>query len=444
VRLRKVLLVWVAVATGAALAAGLLNVLLDLGDKVGRELRSYGANISVIPEPKGALRVQVGSSVYGSVGDQAYIDERQLVKIKQIFWRNNIRAIAPLLSGPAELIRGADPAPAAGPGGTAATPVTVTGTWVAHTLTVPAAGTAASYTSAPKEGAGDAGTPFETGIRQVAPYWQVKAGSWPAGPDEALAGSGLASRLGLQPGDRVTLRSTGQSASVRISGILTTGDVEEGQIITGLETAQAVLGLPGKVGEVRISALTVPEGPLDQLDPAELTPKQYERLVCRPTVAAINAQIQQAIPGVKPRAVGQVSRAESRFLIRVQTLLLLVTVLSLVGAALGVLAAMSVSLMERRREVAIMKAIGADNRQVMLVFLAEAGVIGLLGGAAGYFAGLGLAEWISRTVFQMPPQFRPGVLPATLALAVAVALLGSWWPVWRAAAENPVLALKGE
>lgn len=434
VRYRKVFLVWVAVATGAALAAGLLSVLLDLGDKVGGELRSYGANISVIPDPKGALKVQLGSSVMASVGEQAYMNEEHLPRFRQIFWRNNIRALAPLLSGPAELVQGSG----------APVPVSITGTWFSHILEVPEAGQASAAGAAPKTTAGGKTTPFTTGIRDVAPYWKITDGAWPSAPGEVLAGTGLASRLGLRTGDTVALKNGDRLVPLRISGLLTTGDIEEGQLITGLEVAQAVLGLPGKVGEVRISALTMPEGPLDALDPAELTPKQYEQLVCRPTVAAINAQIQQAVPGVKPRAIRQVAQAESRFLVRVQSLLLIVTILSLLGAALGVLAAMSVGLMERRREVAIFKAIGASDRQVMAIFLGEAATLGIAGGLVGYLAGLGLAEWLSRSVFQLPPAFRPGLFPATIALAVGVALLGSFWPVWRTTRDNPALALKGE
>ena len=88
-----------------------------------------------------------------------------------------------------------------------------------------------------------------------------------------------------------------------------------------------------------------------------------------------------------------------------------------------------------------MKAIGADDAQVAVMFFLEAGIIGLVGGLLGFLGGLGLAQFIGREVFGMTFAFSPVALPLTVLLAVAVALAGSLLPVRQAMKIKPVLLL---
>src|SRR3990167_4799698 len=86
---RRALWGLVAVALGTAVAAAMLNVSLDVGDKVGRELRSLGANVVVTPAAY-SLPVEIGGIDYRPVSEGAYLSEASLGSLKEIFWRNNI------------------------------------------------------------------------------------------------------------------------------------------------------------------------------------------------------------------------------------------------------------------------------------------------------------------------------------------------------------------
>src|SRR3990170_7298019 len=120
-----------AVALGPAVAAAMLNVSLDVGDKVGRELRSLGANIVLTPIAD-SLPVEIGGIDYRPISEGAYIEESSLPKLKEIFWRNNIVAFAPFLYVPITLSKG-DFKPTSD--AYTVTDTTLVGTWFNHPFT---------------------------------------------------------------------------------------------------------------------------------------------------------------------------------------------------------------------------------------------------------------------------------------------------------------------
>ena len=101
-RRRRKLLTILAVALGIAAAATVGTLSLDIGDKISRELRSYGANISITPAAD-SLAISIGGVDYRPAGNGAFIPEDELVKLKKIFWRNNIVAFTPFLYVPARV-----------------------------------------------------------------------------------------------------------------------------------------------------------------------------------------------------------------------------------------------------------------------------------------------------------------------------------------------------
>ena len=120
----------------------------------------------------------------------------------------------------------------------------------------------------------------------------------------------------------------------------------------------------------------------------------------------------------------------------------LLTLIALAGSALAVMTTMTASVMERRGEIGLMKAIGADHLQIAAIFLSESSLIGLVGGGAGYLLGLGLAQVLSRWVFSTGGQVPAVVLPVTLFLALGVALFGSILPIRQAVRFEPVMLLR--
>jgi putative ABC transport system permease protein len=91
-----------------------------------------------------------------------------------------------------------------------------------------------------------------------------------------------------------------------------------------------------------------------------------------------------------------------------------------------------------------MKAIGATNSIVGVIFLAEQVLLALAGGAIGFLVGVGLAWILGESVFGTPTSLRIVLLPVVLALAAMIAIVGSLAPLWRAANFQPAAILRGE
>lgn len=219
------------------------------------------------------------------------------------------------------------------------------------------------------------------------------------------------------------------------------------QIFVPLPTAQALLGLSRGADKVLVSALTLPDdklrSDLQGLDPAKMTPEQYATWYCSPIMGAVVTQIKEVLPATSVKPIRQIAEAEGVFVSKVGFLATLLTVTALAASALAVMTTMTAVVLERRAEIGLMKAIGADGGQIALIFLSEAGLIGLAGGLLGYLAGLELAGFIGRQVFAAAVALPPVVLPVTLALALGVALLGSAQPVRQAVRLEPVMLLRG-
>jgi putative ABC transport system permease protein len=124
--------------------------------------------------------------------------------------------------------------------------------------------------------------------------------------------------------------------------------------------------------------------------------------------------------------------------------MLLVTLAALFASALGVSAAMATAIFERRREVGLMKALGAGDVAVAALFFAEAALLALIGGALGFAGGAFLAHQIGMSIFGSQITVQPVLLPLILAIAVLVTFGGSAAAIRRAMRFDPVHALRGE
>src|SRR3990167_1788458 len=150
---RRALWGLVAVALGTAVQTCALPISLDVGDKVGRELRSLGANIVLTPAAD-SLPVEIGGIDYRPVSEGAYISEASLGKLKEIYWRNNIIAFAPFLYVPVRVASGLIPGLPEREQKT-----TLVGSWFNHTVVT------------------STGDRHQTGIRPLNPTWKLE-GEW--------------------------------------------------------------------------------------------------------------------------------------------------------------------------------------------------------------------------------------------------------------------------
>jgi putative ABC transport system permease protein len=124
--------------------------------------------------------------------------------------------------------------------------------------------------------------------------------------------------------------------------------------------------------------------------------------------------------------------------------MLLVTLAALLASVLAVSAAMATAIFERRAEVGLMKALGAGNFAISALFLAEAALLAVIGGVAGFAAGTLLADRIGRSIFGSAIVIQPVLFPVILAVALIVSFGGSAVAIRRAAKMDPVFALRGE
>jgi putative ABC transport system permease protein len=415
---RRKLLAGIAITLGVAVATAMIAVATDIGDKMNRELRSYGANLIVIPQ-EDTLDVEVGGVNLKPPSDGAFLNEADLPKIRGTFWHNNIVGFSPMLPVNVKVGSGSD-----------ARDVTLVGTYFNKPLIF---------------GKED----FRTGVSITHPWWKVlcrdgkksPSCAWPADDSQnVVLGERLAARLGKQPGD--TLDIAGRQ--VTISGILSTGAAEDDQIVAPLAVAQQILGKPGAVRRVYVSALTKPQDALAVRDPKTMTPEVYDRWYCSPYVQSIAYQLQEVVPHSHAEQIRQVAQNEGTVLSRIKGLMLLVTLAALFASALAVSAAMATAIFERRVEVGLMKALGASSLAVSAIFFAEALLLAIAGGIAGFSAGALLAHRIGRSIFNSQISIEPVLFPVILAIAVLVSFAGSAAAIRRAVKFDPVFALRGE
>ncbi len=161
-------------------------------------------------------------------------------------------------------------------------------------------------------------------------------------------------------------------------------------------------------------------------------------------VAGIMNQLTQAIPASDVRPVRQIMEGEARVLGKTRATLLAAAALIILTAALCVLSTLMGWVFDRRRDFAIMKALGASGRVLNGFFAAEAAVLGATGALIGFVIGIGIAAWIGRVNFHAPVVPRWSVLPVVLAGSMAVTLLSAILPISLLRRVQPAVILRGE
>src|SRR5215472_9201215 len=422
-RPRRKLLTAAALSLGMAMATAALSVSLDVGDRLAKEFRSLGANLVVTPAAD-SLPLEIGGVDYRAVNAGAYLPEADLPKIKTVFWHNNIIAFAPVLDARVTVW---SPASRQWSSSGVAVKAALIGTWSGHSVAL------------------SGGKTFETSMVKTNPWWRVEGRWFNEAAPECVLGTQFAEKSGLKVGDPVNV-SLHQKIWITLTatGSLSSGGPEDETVVAPLSIAQKLSDRPGQYRKLYVSALTKPEDDFARRDRKTMNADELERWSCTPYVSSIAYSIGQVLPGSEVRVIHRVADGEGKILTRVQMLLWLVTAAALLAAVLAVGASSAASVIERRTEIGLMKALGAGSATVGLLLAAEQLLLALVGGGLGYGLGLVLARFLGTKIFGVPPAPSLLVLGVVLVLAAAVTLLGSALPLKRAANYDPAPILRGE
>jgi putative ABC transport system permease protein len=357
-----------AVAIGATVLLGMAAISYDIPRQMGREFRSYGANMILVPS-----------------GGEPLLDLSDAERARELFPPEALVGMTPYRY---EMVR-----------------INMRG-----------------YTAV--------GTRFDE-ARNTSPYWNVE-GEFPADrgktgePDKILIGTDVAEFTKLSPGSTVTVTGRGEggarfSREMEISGVLRTGGAEDEFIFMPLATLEELTGIFGKAELVEVSVAS---------DEEELN--------------AIAGRIASGLMGVTPRLVKRVTQSETTVLSKLRLLVLLVSLVVLGLSMICVATTMMTVVMERRKEIGLKKAIGADNRDIALEFLGEGLLLGFAGGLLGAFFGYLFAQAVSVNVFGRSVSLNWMLLPMTVLISMTVTTLACLLPVRRATDVDPALVLRGE
>jgi putative ABC transport system permease protein len=389
---------------GAMVASTLINLYSDVQRKMTYEFAAYGPNVVLAPAYAAEPGQGVGS-IYGTETHQsewwANLMDQSILSRLEPANRNDGQRVTEMAAAPLlYLVVRVDRA-ATGKGDNEGQPTSV-------------------------DNAVAVGTDFAA-LRRLNPNWHVQ------GPAETLEtcalGTRLAARLHVGLGDAIRLQTLERTASEApetwrvfpISSVVATGAVEDDQVFVPLAALQKLAGLAGKISLVQLS---IP-GP----------PTEIERRM---------SELSRRLPGLQVRPVRQIVYSEGRVLGALRTLLISLTAIIVVIIGLCVMATIISIVLERRRDVAVMKALGASDRRIMQLFLSEVATLGLAGGVTGMILGVLLARDFGRRLFGVNLTVTAWTLPTVVLAAVLLALLASLVPLRLVRSIQPATILKGE
>ena len=253
-------------------------------------------------------------------------------------------------------------------------------------------------------------------VRKLDSWWSVT--TWPSSQQEALIGARAAAVVSPQ-GKAFDLNFQERAIHLTAAGTLRTGSSEDSRIYLSLPDFERWAGVPPSTIEVASTGSSE-------------------------EVSALVQKLSQALPGAEVRPVRQIMEGEARVLGKTRATLAAAAVLIVATAALCVLSTLIGWVFDRRRDFAIMKALGASERLIGGFFAAEAAALGAVGALVGFGIGVAVAAWIGRANFHAPVVPRLNVLPVVIAGSVAVALISAVVPIFLLRRVQPAMILRGE
>src|SRR3984957_12909528 len=256
--------------------------------------------------------------------------------------------------------------------------------------------------------------------RRLNSWWKVS--QWPDAPNQALVGL-RAAGIGTpdSPSNRQPFELTFQGEPIQLTpaGVLQTGAGEDSRIYLDQTSFQNWTGI---------------------------TPSTIE-IAANGTTAEVESQIRQLaqlLPTADVRPIRQIVEGEANVLNKTRATLYAAAALIILTSSLCVLATLMGWVFDRRRDFALMKALGASERLVNGFFAAEAAALGAVGAVTGFFIGIGIAVWIGHANFHATVVPRFGVFPYILIGGVVAAPGAAILPITMLRRVQPAIILRGE
>jgi putative ABC transport system permease protein len=389
-----------SLVVGAAVMSMLLNLYGGVRRKMTQDFRAYGANVVLAPgasttitHPHALLPSPAveGNQEWGSTMDQSVMS---LVQERSLQGRS-VTAL-PMLYGVVHLRRVASDS------------------LLPDFVNVVAVGTDLA------------------GLSRMNPGWRESKAMAYTGAlslPVCAVGARIASRFHVASGDTLYLDPLAPSpgglaeagSTYRLAMVFTTGESEDDQVFLPLEELQRMMGMTGRISLVQLRL----EGETSEI----------ERAI---------REVSKALPGVDVRPIRQIVYSEGRVLGVIRWFLLSVAALILVIIVICLMATMLAIALERRKDIGVMKALGASDFHVMRLFLMEGAALGLAGGCTGFFLGSFWAFGLARHLFGVTLEVIWWALPLVCGLAVLLALGASVSLVGLVQGIQPAVVLKGE
>ena len=383
-RRSRMIIALLAIVVGATILSGLGLIYFDVPRQMSSQFRSYGANVIFTPED------EAGISDETLAEGIAYIPEAELEGYTPYRYENTS----------------------------------------VHNMPVTLAGT-------------DLGSALKT-----SPYWHIE-GEMPSSDGEALVGAKVAENLGIGVGDKMnavnSFEITEDTDTSNIPDYEIYSDPTTGEVFCDHELSLTVTGILETGGsEEEYTYVTLADVEYLSLEARGYDIVEVSVASTAANLADYTEKITAGVDGLSAKLVKRVTASESTVLTKLQSLVFIVTAVVLVLTMICVATTMAAVIAERRKEIGLRKALGAENSSIVGQFLSEGLLLGGVGGILGSILGYFFAQYVSMSVFSSAINFRPLLIPITILASVLVTGIACLIPIKSAVEVDPALVLKGE
>jgi putative ABC transport system permease protein len=381
----------ISLIIGASIGSAFIMVTIDMDENIALKLKEYGPNLIALPESED-IQITIGGMDLGSLSEIKYIPETSAVQLRDLpleFYRDMV-CTEPGVNAFIYSIVTADNE----------NKIMLAGTW------------------------------FDE-LKYINVWWSIN-GEYPTDDNSVVMGTTAAKKLNKDIGDQILLEyhevlsnETGSydynnSNMFTITGIVSTGGEDDSRIFANLDAVQNLTNKQNKVSVLHVSTLC-----------NNCLPDDIAHL------------IEGQVPGIDVLTVKQVADAETNTLDLVKNFVGFIAIIAVVTCLLAVMTTMGLSVIERRKEIGLMKTVGATNFKISVILLGEGSIIAFFGGVLGFGLGIIVSQIIGDYAFGSSIAIQWWVILVSIGLSMGIVFIASILPLRKALKIDPAEVLKG-